>query len=139
VVVRSRIGSTPAVADPEVWHLLGHRTVSEHPCTVRSAIEQLDRLDYSFLLFTEQVSGHEAVVYRRTDGRHGLLGCVSVDPADRAQPVVGPEAAVLSTASARQRLADSDDWFLFYRERAGQRGRVLYRRRDGTFALALPI
>ena len=74
-------------------------------------------------------------MYRRTDGRHGLLGCV---PAEASAAVVGPDAAVLSTSLARQRLADSDDWFLFYRERAAERARVLYRRRDGSFAVVLP-
>lgn len=115
------------------------RTTVEYPCSVRTATAQLLRGDLSFLLFTEQVSGHEAVVYRRTDGRIGLRGCLPADPADRRSVVVGPEAPVLTADQARHRLAAADDdWFLLYRDASDGRGQVLYRRRDGSPALVIP-
>ncbi len=126
-------------AHEEHPHLPASRTSLEHPCSVRAATAELLGGERSFLLFTEQVSGHEAVVYRRTDGRIGIRGCLPADPADRRSVVVGPQAPVLTVEQARHRLAASDDdWFLLYRDASDGRGRVLYRRRDGSPALVLP-
>jgi ribosome-associated translation inhibitor RaiA len=120
-------------------HLPVSRTPVEHPCTVRAAVAELLRGELSFLLFSEQVSGREAVVYRRTDGRIGIRGCLPADPADRSSVVVGPEAPVLRAEQARHRLdVADDDWFLLYRDPSDGRGRVVFRRRDGGHALVIP-
>jgi hypothetical protein len=39
----------------------------------RQAIELLDLTDARFVFFTDPASGRGAVLYRRSDGRYGLL------------------------------------------------------------------
>lgn len=43
------------------------------PMDSEEAIMQMDMLDHSFFVFTNAVSGDTNVVYRRKDGRYGLI------------------------------------------------------------------
>ena len=43
------------------------------PMDSEEAILQMDMLDHAFFVFTNAVSGDTNVVYRRNDGRYGLI------------------------------------------------------------------
>ena len=43
------------------------------PMDSEEAILQMDMLDHAFFVFTNAVSGDTNVVYRRKDGRYGLI------------------------------------------------------------------
>jgi ribosome-associated translation inhibitor RaiA len=109
--------------------------------TCDEAAFDLETMDYDFHLFTESGSGTDSVLYR-TDSGYRLAQVVSQPDlvTGGAVPVtVSPvPAPVLDVDDAIARLELTGWPFVFFRDRAGQRGCVLYHRYDGHYGLITP-
>ena len=111
--------------------------------TVDEAAFDMDMLDYEFHLFTEDGSGVDSVLSRSPDGAGYELsqvvplpdrvtaGAVKVRVSDQRPPQ-------LTTEEARDRLEQAGWPFVFFRDAATDRGRLLYRRYDGHYGLIVP-
>jgi hypothetical protein len=105
--------------------------------TAQAAADEMDLLDHDFYLFTDTESGSDSVVFRSREPGHD-----PIEPAAGADPVayeLTASAVRLGEALARERLDLSGERFVFYRDPVDDRGRVLYRRRDGHYGLITSI
>jgi len=99
------------------------RKVGDGKDGIEEAASDMELMDYDFQLFTDAVSGWDAVVHRRHDG-YGVSYL--------------PDQSRL-TAEAAVDALDATDWpYLFYRDVGSGRGNVLYRRHDGNYGLITP-
>ncbi|HZM84420.1 MAG TPA: HPF/RaiA family ribosome-associated protein [Candidatus Limnocylindrales bacterium] len=108
---------------PGEREVLRHKAYQPAVATPEEAAFDMELMDYDFQLFTDAVSGWDAVVYRRHDGYE-----VSYLP---DQPTLTLRAAV-------DALDATDLAHLFYRDAGSDRGNVLYRRHDGNYGLITP-
>ena len=125
--------------EPGRLHLARRSTTSGAPQTVDQASVAMDLLDHDFRLFTEAGTGQDAVLYRGgpTGYRVALLapnevGCAAGTTEVTVSPATAP---VLSVVAAIARFDQDGRPFLFFRDAAGGRGAVLYRRRAGDLGL----
>jgi hypothetical protein len=102
------------------------------------AMDLLD-LDYKFVLFRHEGTGEDVVVYRRGDGRIGLVHppgsalaheteIVIVKPSRFPEPV--------SLERVRDELAVLGAGFIYFTDERDGRRKVLYVRHDATTALS---
>lgn len=117
--------------------------------TPSEATSVMDAMDYDAYLFTDAQTGEDAVVHWSEPlGVHLVRQRSSVHPlapADRPLTVSslpltvdsGP-APLLTEDEAALRLCRNGLPFLFFTERATQRGNLLYRRYDGDLTLVAP-
>lgn len=120
---------------PEEREVVRRKTFALAPMTVDEAAFEMDLLGHDFYLFTDRLTGKEAVVYRNTDGRFALSG--EAEPGAESAPLVevaGP-APTLTEAEAIARLDTGGEPFVFHLDPETRRGRVLYRRYDGHYGL----
>ena len=108
---------------------------------VEQAILDMDLMDYDFMLFTDSLSGVDSVVYR--DGSSGYrISRLDGNPAptNACVPVlVDPHGAPsLTLQEAADALDATGAEFVFFANAGSGRGNVLYRRRDGHYALVTP-
>jgi len=108
------------------------KTYLLEPMTPEQAVDEMDLLDHDFYLFVDADTGADALVHRRHDGSFGVLGPTASATGGYEFRGAPP---VLTVAQAKERLGVTADRFLFYRDPADDRGRVLYRRYDGRFGL----
>ncbi|WP_328477963.1 sigma 54 modulation/S30EA ribosomal C-terminal domain-containing protein [Actinoplanes sp. NBC_00393] len=98
--------------------------------------------DYSFHLFADDTTGAESVLYRGGPTGYRLLRTtVGPDPVSTTVPlsVRGWPAPRMRVAQAVETLdANPARSFVFFTDPSNGRGRVLYRRYDGDFALLSP-
>jgi ribosomal subunit interface protein len=116
----------------EERQVIRRKTFALEPMTPDEAAFDMELLGHDFLLFTDLSSGQDAVIWR-TDGGYRVQGEVSAaERAGTASPVEfdGP-VPTLTEEEAMRRLDLTGTPFVFYREPAGGRGRVLYLRYDG--------
>lgn len=79
VAAKVRLNYLAAEADPEPAVSTPHPQVIESkeldakPMTVEEAVMQMDLLDNDFLVFVNATSGGMNVLYRKTEGRFGLI------------------------------------------------------------------
>ena len=100
-----------------------HKAYQPAVATPEEAASDMELMDYDFQLFTDAVSGWDAVVFRQHDG-YGVSYL--------------PDQPRLTTETAIDAL-DATDWpYLFYRDEDSNRGNVLYRRHDGNYGLITP-
>jgi ribosome-associated translation inhibitor RaiA len=92
-------------------------------CTTRTAVHDMERLDFDVHLFVEESTGQEAVVYRTGTAGYGVVRL----PASR-----------LTMRAALDRINATDQPFLFFADATTGRGRLLYRRYDGHYGLVRP-
>jgi ribosome-associated translation inhibitor RaiA len=122
------------------------RIVHRHPylsvplSTGEAARELLD-LDLEFFLFTHERTGEDVVVYRRDDGRIGLLHPQGSALADENDVVVA-EPSRYSEPLTLEKAREEMDWlnhrFLYFIDAEDGRGKVLYLRHDGDYGLVVP-
>jgi|SRR5690625_4052410 len=62
-----------AQADSDEIEVVRTKRFNLKPMDSEEAILQMDMLDHAFFVFTNAVSGDTNVVYRRNDGRYGLI------------------------------------------------------------------
>lgn len=120
---------------------LRHKTFTPSGATVEEAAFDMDLLDYDFHLFTELGSGQVSVLYRVEEGYR----LAQVEPAPElvaqgsvpvtVSPLPPPE---LTEEQAVERLEQTQWPFVFFRDAASGRGRLLYHRYDGDYGLITP-
>jgi ribosome-associated translation inhibitor RaiA len=105
--------------------------------TLEAVADLLD-LDVEFYLFRHVRTGEEVVVYRRDDGRIGLLHPPGSPLADENDVVVPQESRYpepISLNAAREEMDVVNHRFLYFVDAEDGRGKVLYLRHDGDYGL----
>lgn len=106
------------------------------PLTPDEAAFDMELVGHDFLLFTDLLTGADAVI-SRTDDEYRVVGDVATsERVHTAAPIrfVGP-APRLTESEALQRLDVAGEPFVFYLDPDTGRGRVLYLRYDGHCGL----
>ncbi|GAA2780112.1 sigma 54 modulation/S30EA ribosomal C-terminal domain-containing protein [Kitasatospora sp. CM 4170] len=107
-------------------------------CSPDAAARTMDAMDFDIHLFTDPVTGTDAVVYRVGPTGYRLARTAAAGPPLRPavpftlSPCGAPE---LTEERAVGRLSAAELPFLFFAHPATGRGRVLYRRFDGRLGL----
>jgi ribosome-associated translation inhibitor RaiA len=126
---------------PEQRAIVHHRPYSEIPISTLEAIADLLDMDLHFNLFRHVRSEEDVVVYRRDDGRIGLIhpqGSVLADENDVVVPEPSRYSEPLPFDRARTEMDVLDHRFLYFTDAADGRGKVLYLRYDGDYGLVEP-
>lgn len=118
----------------EEREIVRRKTFSLEATSDEEAAYAMDLLDHDFFLFTDALTGEEAVVYRDGDHHHETGGA-------EAAPLPVQHAATaprLHEQEAVTRLNLSGEPFVFYVDPDEGRGRVMYHRHDGHYGLITP-
>jgi ribosome-associated translation inhibitor RaiA len=131
----------PRQKPPELREIIPQRTAYPLPENTFDAVMDLLDLDYEFLLFRHERTGEDVVVYRRGDGRIGLLHPPGSELADEsgiviAKPSRHPEP--VSLERVRDELDVLGEGFIYFVDERDGRGKVLYVRHDGDYGLVEP-
>lgn len=122
--------------------LIRRKTFALEPLDPLQAVEEMLDLDHDFYLFRDAGSGADAVVYRRDDGRIGLLGDLGGEEGElereglmwerswHSEPIT-LEAAISEMDAVSHR-------FMFFIDAQTGRGNVIYIRYDGNYGLIEP-
>ncbi len=110
------------------------------PMSPQDAAEALEDLDHEFLLFHDADTDADAVLYRRDDGRLGLIEPGGISPADGQGPVRVPSrySGPVELDAAVEEMDAVDHRFLYFENAATGRGNVIYRRYDGHYGVVEP-
>lgn len=130
-----------SVKRPDLRDIIPQRTAYPLPESTLDAVADLLDLDLEFLLFREARTGEDVVVYRRDDGRIGLLhppGSPLGDENDIVVPEPSRYAQPIPLAKARDEMDVLNHRFLYFIDAADGRGTVLYLRHDGDYGLVKP-
>jgi ribosome-associated translation inhibitor RaiA len=126
---------------PDLRDIIPRRTPYPLPESTLDAVADLLDLDLEFLLFRHARTGEDVVVYRRDDGRIGLLHPPD-SPLRDENDIVVPEpsryAQPIPLANARDEMDVLNHRFLYFIDAADGRGKVLYLRHDGDYGLVEP-
>lgn len=118
------------------------KSVAPTVCRIQVAAATMDARDYDAHLFTDEVSGEHAVIYRGGPAGYRVAFIRRTAPPHTADlslatdPTAAPE--LVSTAAAA-RLDTTLLPFLLFADPATGRGRLLYRRYDGDYGLLIPV
>jgi ribosome-associated translation inhibitor RaiA len=126
---------------PDLRDIIPRRTAYPLPESTLDAVADLLDLDLEFLLFRHARTGEDVVVYRRDDGRLGLLhppGSALADENDIVVPKPSRFAQPIPLAKARDEMDVLNHRFLYFIDAADGRGKVLYLRHDGNYGLVEP-
>jgi ribosome-associated translation inhibitor RaiA len=126
---------------PEERQIVRHRTFADAPVGTIEAVDDLLSMDLEFLLFRHARTGEDVVVYRRDDGRIGLIhpqGSELADENDVVVPEPSRYSEALSVEQARQEMDVLNHRFLYFIAAEDLRGRVIYLRDDGDYGLVEP-
>jgi ribosome-associated translation inhibitor RaiA len=131
----------PRQKPAELRDIIRRRTAYPLPENTFDAVMDLVDLDYEFLLFRHERTGEDVVVYRRGDGRIGLLHPPGSELADEndiviPKPSFFPEP--VSLERARGELDVLGAGFVYFIDERDGRGKVLYVRQDGDYGLVEP-
>jgi ribosome-associated translation inhibitor RaiA len=126
---------------PEERQIIERRTYAPGPEPTLSAVADMLDLDEEFHLFVHLRTNEDVVVYRRDDGRIGLIHPPGSDLADEDDVVV-PERSrysePLALATARAEMDMLNHRFLYFIDADDGRGKALYLRHDGDYGLVEP-
>jgi hypothetical protein len=98
-------------------------------------------LDEEVHLFVHARTGEDVVVYRRDDGRIGLIhprGSKLADEDDIVVPEPNRYSEPLRLETARAEMDELNHRFLYFIDAEDGRGKVLYLRHDGDYGLVEP-
>jgi Sigma 54 modulation/S30EA ribosomal protein C terminus len=114
-------------------HAAGRKTPEE-------ALADLNLLDYDFYLFTDELTGHDSVIYRVA---HGYRLAQAQLPRPRrplppAMTQTSQPAPRLTVSGAIARLEALGLEFLFFVDTDTRRGCLIYHRYDGHYGLIVP-
>ena len=119
---------------PDLRDVIPQRTPYPLPESTLDAVADLLDLDLEFLLFRHARTREDVVVYRRDDGRIGLLHPPD-SPLGDENDIVVPEpsryAQPIPLAQARDEMDVLNYRFLYFIDAVDGRGKVLYVRHDG--------
>jgi ribosome-associated translation inhibitor RaiA len=136
-----RLRPPPSHKRPDLRDVIPQRTAYPLPESTLDAVADLLDLDLEFLLFTHARTGEDVVVYRRDDGRIGLLhppGSPLADENDIVVPEPNRYRQPIPLAKARDEMDVLNLRFLYFIDTADGRGKVLYLRHDGDYGLVEP-
>jgi ribosome-associated translation inhibitor RaiA len=131
----------PRQKPAELREIIPQRTAYPLPENTFDAVMDLLDLDYEFLLFRHERTGEDVVVYRRGDGRIGLLhppGSELADETDIAIPKPSRYPEPVSLERVREELDVLGEGFIYFIDESDGRGKVLYVRQDGDYGLVEP-
>jgi ribosome-associated translation inhibitor RaiA len=132
----------PRLKPPELRDLMPQRAPYPLPESTFDAIADLIDLDYEFLLFRHAETGEDVVVYRRDDGRIGLLHPPGSPLANEHDDLVVPEPSrypdPIPLTRARDEMDVLNHRFLYFIDETDGRGKVIYLRHDGNYGLVEP-
>lgn len=123
---------------PGERELIRRTTFAAGPLTEAQAAADLEALDHDFLLFEDADTGADAVLYRRDDGRLGIIEPPGAGPPpfDRG-PVrdASRYSEPVALQTALEEMAELNHRFLFFVDADSGRGAVIYLRYDGHYGL----
>ncbi|MEA2361156.1 MAG: hypothetical protein QOD71_301 [Thermoleophilaceae bacterium] len=123
---------------PEAREIIRRFAYVDVPLSTLEAVADLLDLDVEFYLFRHVRTGEEVVVYRRDDGRIGLLhppGSLLADENDVVVPQESRYPEPISLNAAREEMDVVNHRFLYFVDAEDGRGKVLYLRHDGDYGL----
>jgi ribosome-associated translation inhibitor RaiA len=127
---------------PDEREIVHRRSYADHPMTTLEAAADLLDLDQDFYLFRHAVTGEDVVIYRRDDGRIGLLYPAGSALADEGDDVVVAEvsrySSPLTIAAARSEMDVLNHRFLYFIDAGDGRGKAIYLRHDGDYGIVEP-
>jgi ribosome-associated translation inhibitor RaiA len=126
---------------PSERQIVHRRTYVDVPLSTLEATADLLDLDVEFYLFRHARTGEDVVVYRRDDGRVGLLfppGSALADENDVVVPEPSRYSGPLAFETARTEMDELNHRFLYFIDAADGRGKVLYLRHDGDYGSVEP-
>jgi ribosome-associated translation inhibitor RaiA len=130
-----------ALKPPQERQIVHRHPYRAEPLSTGEAVRELLDLDLEFFLFTHARTGEDVVVYRRDDGRIGLLHPQGSKLADENDIVVA-EPSRYSEPLTLEKAREEMDWlnhrFLYFIDAEDGRGKVLYLRHDGDYGLVVP-
>ena len=143
---RWRHGSLPTARpersfrSPEERRLERRKSFALEPMDPAEAALEMETLDHDFFLFTEADNGVDAVVYRRDDGRLGLIEPADADggPHDLPAREASRFSEPIDLATAVAEMDALDHRFLYFVNSESGRGNVIYLRHDGHYGLIEP-
>ena len=122
--------------------LIRTHTKLTSPAQAAVAIDELSDLGLEFGLFTEKASHQDSVVWHDPRGGYHLA---KLTPRPDELGPCGPDVELdpvppptMTDAEAITRLDRTEAAFVFFRDRATGRGKVLYRRTHGGYGLIGP-
>ena len=136
---------SPEQRPPQLRQLIRNKTCTLAPTTTEEAIRLLERMDYEFHLYGEATTGQDSLVCRTGPGSFRLI---QLEPGthahDASRPMVVDRTPVpRRTVSEALSLLDlTGRPFEFFADKATGRGRVVYARYDGHYAMlsaAVPL
>ena len=131
----------PRQKPAELREIIPQRTPYPLPENTLDAVMDLLDLGYEFLLFRHERTGEDVVVYRRGDGRIGLLHPPGSELADESGIVIPKPSRYPQPVSIERVRGELDvlgDGFIYFIDERDGRGKVLYVRRDGDYGLVEP-
>jgi uncharacterized protein (DUF2267 family)/ribosome-associated translation inhibitor RaiA len=130
------------VKEPGKRKVVHRRRVPDEPTAALDAIAEMLDADQEFRLFRHDFTGEWLVVYRREDGRVGLIHPPWIPVQERHEDVVvvepSPYNRFLTLDEARAELEASGRRFLYFVDAEDGRPKVLYLRHDGDYGLVEP-
>jgi ribosome-associated translation inhibitor RaiA len=128
---------------PEERRIVHRRTYSDVPQTTLEAVHALLDGDLDFNIFRHALTAEDVVVYRRDDGRIGLIhprGSKLAEDSGSAYVVPEPSryAGPIKLDDARAEMDELNHRFLYFVDIDDGRGKVLYLRHDGDYGLVEP-
>jgi ribosome-associated translation inhibitor RaiA len=127
---------------PEERAIVRRRTYAGRPEATLEAVADMLDLDEEFHLFRHVRTGEDVVVYRRDDGRIGLIFPPGSPLADEGDDIVVAEpsrySSPLALDTARAEMDLLNHRFLYFIDAEDGRGKVLYLRHDGDYGLVVP-
>jgi ribosome-associated translation inhibitor RaiA len=134
----ARFRPEASLKPPEEREIIRRFTYVDVPLSTLEAVADLLDLDVEFSLFRHVRTGEDVVVYRRDDGRIGLLyppGSPLVDENDVVVPEESRYSEPISLTRAREEMDMVNHRFLYFVDAEDGRGKVLYLRHDGDYGL----
>ncbi|MEA2384908.1 MAG: hypothetical protein QOH72_4879 [Solirubrobacteraceae bacterium] len=149
-VIRAALETLPAdtghrpqarLKPPEEREIVRRRPYLDVPLSTLEAVNELLDIDVEFFLFRHVRTGEDVVVYRRDDGKIGLLfppGSALADENDIVIPKASKYDRPLTLAEARAEMDIVNHRFLYFIDADDGRGKVIYLRHDGDYGLVQP-
>jgi len=126
----------------EEREVVRHKTIAVGEMDAVEAAAEMEMLDHDFYLYREVDPQVDAVVYRRDDGRTGVIGPATTGWSGPDEDGIvreesrGPEPRDLDDVIAE--MNELSHRFLYFIDGPSGRGRVIYLRYDGHYGLIEP-
>lgn len=126
---------------PEEREIIRRKSFATRATAPHEAAEEMALLDHSFYLFTDAESGVDAAIYRRDDGRLGLIGPSGTGWEGEDDGIVYEESRTgqpISLNDAVSEMGMLNHRFFYFVDTATARGKIIYMRYDGHYGLIEP-